>query len=73
MKAHELIDDEGRFLGVVVPAASSAVSAVLHAKVGDPDGCSEWVWVRLANGDLILGMFPQGDTYMNTELDPNRP
>jgi hypothetical protein len=28
-----------------------------------PDGRSQFQWFRLANGDLILGVFPQGDLY----------
>lgn len=27
------------------------------------DGRSSWVWVRLADGTLVLGVMPQGDTY----------
>lgn len=30
-------------------------------------GRSPWVWIRLANGDLLLGCFPQADTYMEIE------
>ena len=33
------------------------------------DGCSQFYWFRLANGDLILGVYPQGDTYLETESD----
>ncbi len=37
------------------------------------DTRSEWTWFRLANGDLVLGFFPCGDTYFETEADDNRP
>lgn len=29
----------------------------------DDDGRSQVVAIRLQNGDLVLGFFPQGDTY----------
>lgn len=32
------------------------------------DSRSEWVWVRLANGDLILGFYPRGEAYMEQEV-----
>jgi len=48
------------------------VNFVVNQPVGN-DGRSEWQWFRLANGDLILGVFPCGDTYTETEADPNRP
>jgi hypothetical protein len=32
--------------------------------VSDNDGRSDFVWLRLPNGDLILGVWPQGDTYL---------
>lgn len=51
------------------PASNESVSYVLAQDVDDEDGRSEWLWVRLANGDLILGVYPQADTYFATELD----
>lgn len=33
------------------------------------DARSPWCWARLASGDLILGTFPQGDTYLEIEKD----
>lgn len=51
----------------VFPAnEESAIDAVI-AEPDDSDGWSEWVWMRLANGDLILGRFPKGDTYFEQE------
>jgi len=49
------------------PASQEAVDLVLAADVEDEDGRSEWLWIRLANGDLILGVMPQGETYFETE------
>lgn len=53
----------------VKSAAASAVTEVLDSKISDPDGRSQWVWVRLPDGDLILGIFPQGATYEGTQRD----
>lgn len=30
---------------------------------------SPWHWLRLPNGDLLLGMFPHGDTYEAVQGD----
>lgn len=52
-----------RYLGHITPVEDqSAVCEVLTASVND-DGRSDWVWVRLANGDLLLATYPRGDTY----------
>lgn len=62
-----------RPLALVHPASPASVIAVLSAVTGDPDGRSEYCWVRLANGDLILGVFPCGDTYFSVEKDAQYP
>jgi len=62
----------GRSLGYVFPAGNEAVRTVLAADEMSIDGRSNWVWLRLSNGDLILGVFPQGDTYFATEADHSR-
>lgn len=75
MEAHTVYDtdeagnDTGRVLASVRPASAESVGIVITADEDSPDGRSNWVWVRLANGDLILGLYPQGDTYMETEQD----
>lgn len=51
-------------LAYIAPANPEAARKVLDAKEGDSHGRSEYVWVRLQNGDLILGVFPRGDTYL---------
>jgi hypothetical protein len=56
----------------IVNADIKIAKTVLAAKVG-PEGRSKYVWVRLACGALLLGVFPTGDTYIETEADPNRP
>jgi len=74
--AHRIRDEDvetgrllDRTLATVYLASVESVRTVLGAEVGDPDGRSEFVWVRLANGDLVLGIFPCGDTYFNVEVD----
>ena len=52
------------------PASLSAVDYVLkqpQASHTQHDGRSKWMWIRLPDGDLILGVYPQGDTYFSTE------
>ena len=66
-------DDERRVLARVHPASQKSVQCVLEQKEEGYDGRSNWVWVRLANGDLILGVFPQGDTYLSVEKDAAYP
>lgn len=71
MKAHRIMDDEDstRVIARVHPAAQEKVNFVLTQPTTGSNGRSEWVWVRLPNGDLILGVFPQGDTYFSVEDD----
>jgi hypothetical protein len=45
-------------------ASQEAVDFVLAQPEGDDDGRSSWTWLRLANGDLALAVFPRGDTYL---------
>lgn len=54
---------------LVHPASRESVDLVLSRSEDDPNGRSNWLWVRLPNGDLILGVFPQGDTYEMVERD----
>lgn len=58
-------------IATTFPASPAAVRMVLDAPITPPDGNdgrSEYVWLRLANGDLILGVWPQGDLYFAVEL-----
>ena len=43
------------------------VKLVLDADENSQDGRSQWVFLRLPNGDLVLAVYPQGDTYFATE------
>lgn len=76
VKPHEIykIDDNGtpieaELLATIMPAPRESVDLVLSQSEDELDGRSNWVWVRLQDGTLILGVFPQGDTYFATEKD----
>lgn len=45
-------------------APQSAVDYVLSL---DETGRSQWVWIRLPGGDLVLAVYPQDDGYFSTE------
>lgn len=60
-------DETGAVIAETFPASQDAVDRLLAAPV-DADGRSEWTWLRLANGDLMLGLFPAGETYFDLEL-----
>lgn len=58
-------------IAYMCPAAPEAVSYLLALPISTPsrDTRSEWLWIRLADGTLILGFFPQGDEgYFGTEV-----
>lgn len=62
-------DETNRPIAYIHKASPKAVKTVLAAAEGDTDGRSEYVWLRLPNGDPILGVFPRGDTYFAVEDD----
>ena len=66
----ETLDDDvpSRVIARSVAASRELVDLVLSAPVGD-DGRSEWRWFRLPNGNLILGVYPRGDTYFDCEAE----
>ena len=47
----------------VTDAEPADITTVLTASLDD-NGRSQYKWFRLQNGDLILGVFPCGDTYI---------
>lgn len=53
---------ERPFIALSFPANEATVTEVLESAVSD-DGRSDFVWLRLASGDLILGVWPCGDRY----------
>lgn len=67
MKGHVIRDDDHDELAYEFPADPKAVHDVLEAPVGTGDGRSGWTWLRLRNGDLMLGVWPQGETYFEVE------
>ena len=69
MKAHVLMTEVEQTVAWLHPASAKAVKKVLKAPKNTGNGRSNWMWVRLPNGDLILGVFPQGETYEAVELD----
>lgn len=75
MEAHRTYDDDDpkRVIATIHPASEQAVELVMNSNENSLDGRSNWVWVRLPNGDLILGVFPQGDTYFAVEEDAQYP
>ena len=50
-------------------ASDESVRIVLDAGANTDDGRSGWKWIRLRNGDLLLGVFPRGETYFEVEKD----
>ncbi len=74
MEACHVYDlQDGAYLATVHPASARSVEQVLAADVNDDDGRSQFMWVRLPNGDLILGVYPQGETYFAIEEDASTP
>ena len=67
MHPHHIMDVEGNDpthpLASVTPATIDQFVDIM-CRGTDGDGRSEPVWVRLRDGTLILGVFPQGDTYL---------
>lgn len=75
MQPHHTYDDDdpSRVIASIHPASPDIVEKVLAADQTSDDGRSQWVWLRLPNGDLILGVYPQGDTYLECEEDAQYP
>lgn len=55
------------------PAKDEDVKHVLSQSESHDDGRSNFIWVRLPNGDLILGVYPQGTTYKDVEVAAEHP
>ena len=72
VRAHEIHHSQDYAGGPIAwchPASVGSIDLVLGKSPADDDGRSEWLWIRLENGDLILGCFPQGETYFEVEED----
>lgn len=63
------LDEDGKipYLVYTAPASQECVDLVLSKSPDDDNGRSAWQWIRLPNGDLILGVYPQGETYFEVE------
>lgn len=76
MKKHAIFDcdDHGKpaaQLAFVTPAKPADVLEVMMLPPKGHDARSKWMWVRLRDGTLILGVFPQGGTYdISSDLAP---
>lgn len=60
-------DDNGQptqQIAWVTPADLDSAAFILSQPTDSDDGRSKWFWMRLQEGTLLLGTFPQGDTYM---------
>jgi hypothetical protein len=62
-------DERGDEVAFIHDASPESVVLVLGACEGDDEGRSSWQWLRLPNGDLMLGVFPRGATYEAVERD----
>ncbi len=60
-------DENGSYTDFVlatnIDAKREDVDFLLSQPVDNWDGRSDWRWVRLQNGDLMLAVFPCGETY----------
>jgi len=69
MQCHPITRDEGdefsegEALAWAHPALETDVAKMLMKPMVGNDNRSPWAWLRLRDGTLILGTFPQGDTY----------
>lgn len=66
-------DDAPDTYMVRVNASQQSLMAMLSADEDDNDGRSQWFWFWLPNGDRIFGAYPQGDTFLETEIDSEVP
>ncbi len=64
----DLIRNGQTELAWAAPARQEAVDAVMQSQIGV--GRSEWVWLRLANGDLFLAVAPMDAVYDEVQAEP---
>jgi hypothetical protein len=57
-------NEENPAIALMEPATPEQVAEMLATPIGENEGRSEWVWVRLRDGTLMLAILPLGDTYM---------
>jgi hypothetical protein len=54
---------EDLIIATLIEASDEEAEKLLANDDDNYDGRSPFYWIRLANGDLMLGVFPCGDTY----------
>lgn len=59
----DYVGEESSEIAWVAPAKQADAEKLLASDISN-DGRSDWKWLRLRDGTLILGVFPCGDTYM---------
>lgn len=52
------------YIGIVTPCTDDEAKALLELSPNTGDTRSDFFWLRLPDGTLVLGVFPQGDTYL---------
>jgi len=52
------------FIANQIIATPEEVELVINSEPDGQDGRTDWVFLRLANGDLVLATYPCGDTYL---------
>lgn len=60
----KLYDEDGVEVASTHPANADDVEFVLNQDVGMYEGRSDFEWVRLSSGELMLGVWPRGDAYI---------
>ena len=69
-KITKIFDEENKMIAESRTASPEFVEKILSAPVTE-NGRSVFKYFRLTNGDLILGVYPCGDMYFETESDEN--
>ncbi len=60
-------DDRKIHVADCFPVRDTALVEHMLAQSEGHDTRSEWTWLRTADGDLIVGFFPSGETYESLE------
>lgn len=64
--SEQIVDDDlGLPIARCCVASSDDALKVLKQPCDTGNGCLKFMWLRLRDGTLMLGVFPQGDTYMD--------
>jgi len=58
-----IVTDDDEIIATQFRASPDKAEMVIRQSDESNDGRSKWSWFVLANGDVILGCFPMGDTF----------